>query len=142
VDKFVLDTSALLTYIEDEDGADQLEAYLGLALSNQIELFVSTVSLIEIFYITIQEQGQLIASERLQLLKVLPFTIADVEQSSIEAIGELKAIHRVSFADACIAGLAVTQKAILVHKDPEFEQLKTLNQIALPYKNSGRKQGK
>ena len=138
VDKFVLDTSALLTYIEDETGADQIEDYLGLAISGQIELLISTISLIEIFYITLQEQSQLIANERLQLLKVLPFGIVDVSQDAVETIGGLKAIHRISFADACIAGMTVAQNATLVHKDPEFEQIKTLSQAALPYKTPTR----
>ncbi len=40
-----------------------------------------------------------------------------------------------SFADCCIAGLAEQKQAILIHKDPEFEQLKDkITLHALPYK--------
>jgi predicted nucleic acid-binding protein len=42
----------------------------------------------------------------------------------------------VSLADACIAGLAKSKEAILVHKDPEFEQLDNeIAQLKLPYKS-------
>ena len=51
-------------------------------------------------------------------------------------IGEIKASKSMSFADCCIAGLAQIHKAIIVHKDPEFEQLKDeIKQHRLPYKD-------
>lgn len=35
----------------------------------------------------------------------------------------MKAFKAMSFADCCIAGLSKSKKAILVHKDPAFEQV-------------------
>jgi uncharacterized protein len=48
----------------------------------------------------------------------------------------MKAMHSLSFADCCIAGLAQAKGAMLIHKYPEFEQLPTLPQYKLPYKAS------
>ena len=49
--------------------------------------------------------------------------------------GRLKAIHRISFADAWVAATAMMLGAILVHKDPEFGELKDkLEMLKLPYK--------
>jgi predicted nucleic acid-binding protein len=49
--------------------------------------------------------------------------------------GELKARHRLSVADAWIAALARERDAMLVHKDPEFEQIGAmLKMMTLPYK--------
>ena len=49
----------------------------------------------------------------------------------------LKALHRVSLADAIIAAIAIRKDAILMHKDPEFDALTGLLKMeALPYKSS------
>jgi len=49
--------------------------------------------------------------------------------------GELQAKYRMSVADAWLAALAQERQAILVHKDPEFEQVEaTINVLKLPYK--------
>ena len=54
--------------------------------------------------------------------------------------GRLKATKRVSFADTWIAAAAIFYDAILVHKDPEFEQVKSeLEMLKLPYKKSEKK---
>ena len=48
---------------------------------------------------------------------------------------EFKAAHKISFADAWIAATAKFQQAVLVHKDPEFEQVKDeVTLLPLPYK--------
>ena len=120
---YVLDTSALLAYIENEDGVADIERVLIEALDDQHTLYVSVVSCIEVFYVSLQEQGPAVASERLQLLQDLPLVREPLHDDVVALIGEIKASHAMSFADCCIAGLARQKQAILMHKDPEFEQL-------------------
>lgn len=133
--KYVLDTSALFTYIENEEGADEVDSLLLQALDNNVELFISIVSNIEVFYITLREQGETKANERLKLIEDLPITQELLNQDLIKTVGEIKATKPMSLADCCIAGLAKLKKAILVHKDPEFEQVeKEVKQLKLPYK--------
>ena len=133
--KYVLDTSALFTYIENEAGVDKVDALLLQALDNDIELFISIVSNVEVFYITLREQGKTKANERLRLIEDLPITQEPLNQDLIKTIGEIKANKPMSLADCCIAGLAKLKKAILVHKDPEFEHMgKEVKQLKLPYK--------
>jgi len=135
--QYVLDTSALLAYIENEDGASEVERVLMETLDGHHTLFVSVVSYIEVFYISLREQGQRVATERLQLLNALPLQQELLKEQSIVPIGELKASHTMSLADCCIAGLAKQQQAILLHKDPEFEQLAhEIIQQKLPYKTN------
>jgi predicted nucleic acid-binding protein len=132
---YVLDTSALLAYIENEAGAEEIETLFKQALQNQLPLFLSVLSSIEVFYISYQEQGLEVAIERLKLLNDLPMTQVALDAPLIQVIGEIKATHRMSLADSCIAGLAKFKQAILVHKDPEFESLEGLiEQLKLPYK--------
>jgi len=66
--QYVLDTSALLTYIENEEGAAEVEALLEKALDAEAVLYISMVSCIEVFYITWQEQGKDVAAERIKLI--------------------------------------------------------------------------
>jgi predicted nucleic acid-binding protein len=135
VNQYVLDTSALLAYIENEDGADEVDSLLRQALQNQLSLFMSVVSNLEVFYISWQEQGMVVAVERLKLLNDLPITPVVLDNQLVQFIGEIKATKRMSLADSCIAGLAKFKQAILVHKDPEFEQVADIiNQLKLPYK--------
>jgi predicted nucleic acid-binding protein len=133
--QYVLDTSSLLTYIEDEEGATEVEALLQKALDADAVLYISMVSCIEVFYITWQEQGKEVAAERLKLIDDLMVIQEPVDSQLTKIIGEIKATKAMSFADCCIAGLAKFKQATLVHKDPEYEQIENeIKQFKLPYK--------
>ncbi len=55
------------------------------------------------------------------------------------AAAEIKAAHKVSFADAFLAATALRLRAVLLHKDPEFEALSAvLKQEMLPPKTGAR----
>ena len=132
---YVLDTSALFALIENEEGVSEVETLLLQAIEGQHELVISIVSEIEVFYISLREQGEVIAHERLGLLNDLPVKHELLDVNLIRIIGELKAGYSLSFADCCIAGLAREIGAVLVHKDPEFEAIEPLEaQYKLPYK--------
>ena len=128
---YLLDTSAILTLIEDEDGAQRVETLL-----RQEDILLPFVVLLETYYITLQEQSEDIADKRYALLKQLPGTILwQVDEPTLLTAGRLKAAHRLSFADALIASFAVRHGAILVHKDPEMAVLaESVKVEALPYK--------
>jgi uncharacterized protein with PIN domain len=49
---YVLDTSAWLALIEDEEGADVVQNVLERAGSGNVQIFVSFMSFMEVFYIT------------------------------------------------------------------------------------------
>ena len=138
--QYVLDTSALLAYIENEEGAADIEALLQKAIADEIVLYISIVSCIEVFYITWQEQGAEVTAERLKSIDDLIVIQEPVDSQLTKTIGEIKAPRTMSFADCCIAGLAKFKQATLVHKDPEYEQIENeLEQLKLPYKQKKRK---
>ena len=129
--KYLLDTSAVLTFLEDEDGAGRVESLL-----RQEEIILPYLVLLETYYITLQEQPEDVADKRYALLKQLPATILwEVDEPILLTAGRFKAFHRLSLADAIIAAFAQKQGAILVHKDPELEALaESIQQEVLPYK--------
>lgn len=134
---YVLDTSALLTLIEDEAGADQVQELLEKAKRGEVILLVSFMSFMEVYYISLQERGQAEAQERVKLLAALPVLRVESSESLGARAGAFKAAHRLSVADAWIAALAQERDATLVHKDPEFEQVESaVKAVKLPYKGS------
>jgi len=140
---YVLDTSAVFAFIEDEDGADTIHSLIMKALEGTDILLISSVTIIEIFYISCQEQGGGVAEARLELLNKLPLSFIPLgtDAKLTKLVGGIKAHNRMSFADCCIAGLAMSKNATLVHKDPEFDQLSDeILQLPLPYKKKSRQQ--
>ncbi|HLC15261.1 MAG TPA: type II toxin-antitoxin system VapC family toxin [Thermodesulfovibrionia bacterium] len=132
---YVFDTSAWLTLIEDEAGADVVENLLESAGSGGTEILVSFMSFMEVLYITLQERDMEEAETRLNLMASLPIVRVESTASLSLTAGWLKAKHRISVADAWIAALAQKRGATLVHKDPEFDQIeKGLQVLRLPYK--------
>ena len=132
---FVLDTSAILAYLEDEDGAEDVEELLIKAENKKISVYVSFATLAEVFYITMGEKGEEEALKRINLIKSLAVEVVESSESITLTAGKLKATNRISFADAYIAAIGKELNAVLVHKDPEFENVKpSLKQYKLSYK--------
>ena len=127
----LLDTSAMLTFIENENGADRVETLL-----RQPETIVTWVTMVEVYYITLQERSEVDAERRHALIKALPIKfVMSVDESTMLEAARLKARYKISFADAVIGATAISHKATLVHKDREYEQLTGLLKMeSLPYK--------
>lgn len=134
---YILDTSAILTYIEDEKGSDVIDDILIRAEKGEVRIYIAFVSLTEVYYITIQEKGELEALRRINLIQSLSLTVEESNEGLNLKAGSLKATNRISLADAYIAALCQQHEGILVHKDPEFESLSPLiKEYRLPYKTS------
>lgn len=129
---YVLDTSALLALIENEEGAGRVESIL-----REEKVVLPCLVLLEVHYITRQERGQGEADRRYALLKQLSCEILwQLDEPTLLTASRFKAGHRLSLADAMIAAVAQRQQAALVHKDPEYEALSDEVELeALPYKN-------
>jgi len=128
---YLLDTSALLTFIEDEDGSDRVEEILRGA-----GILLPWPVLMETYYITLQKKGRAEADRRYALIRQLKADILwEMDEPILLTAARLKAEHQVSLADAIIAAFALQHHAVLIHKDPELEALAGfLPMEALPYK--------
>ena len=133
--RFVLDSTAFLTMFEDEQGADTVQELLERAKREEIVAFVSFVTFTEILYITMRRKGEEEGLRRMALMESLPITRIESSKELGLIAGRLKASTKISFADAWVAATAIFYNAILVHKDPEFDQLdETIKALKLPYK--------
>lgn len=130
-ERFLLDTSALMTLIEDEAGADRVEQII-----SQGRAVLPWPVLLELYYIARQEHGQAEADRRYALASKLKAQVLwGMDEPILLTAGRLKAEHRVSFADALIAAFALREGATLVHKDPEYDVLDGIVVMErLPYK--------
>ena len=134
---YVLDSSSFLTLFENEEGAQIVQELLERAKEEEVAILVCYATFIEVFYITFREQGDEEAIRRVALMGKLAVTRVESSEELGLIAGRLKATHRISFADAWIAATALLYDSTLVHKDPEFDQLKDeIKALKLPYKLS------
>ncbi|HLE85413.1 MAG TPA: PIN domain-containing protein [Thermoanaerobaculia bacterium] len=128
---FVLDSSAILALIEDEEGAERVEQVI-----RSSAIILPAVVLMEVFYILRQERGEAEAYRLYAHARELANEIVwRLDEPTLLLAGRFKADHKVSLADAWIAATAVQRGATLLHKDPEFEVLEAeVRMEALPYK--------
>jgi predicted nucleic acid-binding protein len=132
---FVLDTSAIFSFAENEAGADRVEQILTSARNHESAVYISFASVTELYYIAWQETGRSSALELIAIVKSLPLKVVESFERLSLLAGSIKANHRLSFADAFVVATASHVNGVLVHKDPEFEQVKGLISLEqLPYK--------
>ncbi len=131
-DTFVLDTSAILTLWNDEEDADTVEKIL----RSPAALHISFMTRMEAGYRIWKKAGRTISEEFLRYLDLLPLKQVDASDEILMMAMEIKATKKLSNADSWIIATAIATKAILVHKDPEFEQVKDMVSLqTLKYKN-------
>lgn len=132
---YILDTSAILTFVEDEDGSDVVNELLVKAEKGEIRICLAFVSITEVFYITLQERDEAEAQRRIELIQSLAIQIEESNEDINLRAGHFKAHNHLSLADAYIAAVCVLNNGMLVHKDPEFEKLAPMiREYRLPYK--------
>jgi ribonuclease VapC len=125
---YVLDTSALLALRADEPGADRVEALVVGARRGRVTLLVSFISRMELLYRIWREEGEQTARHALRLVDSLGVRWVTCEPEILEAAANLKARGKLSVADAWIGATAMIRQATLIHKDPEFVELKDIRQ--------------
>ncbi|MEK7822799.1 MAG: PIN domain-containing protein, partial [Nitrospirota bacterium] len=116
---YVLDTSALLTLWNDEEGADIVERIL----RSGVLIYVSFMTFMEGRYRLWKNVGKGESDEFSQYLELLPVKRVNINDLIFEKSVEIKATNNLSVCDSWIIATAITTNSVLVHKDPEFEQV-------------------
>ena len=133
--RYLLDTSALLTFSGDEAGAETVGALLMKGRRGEVHVYLSCLSVMEAGYKAYQARGEDGLAALLAAVQQLPVTRVDVSDELIALAARMKGTYRMSLADAWVLATAKQLDAILVHKDPEFEQAALEVQLqALPYR--------
>lgn len=126
---FVLDSFALLAYLQDEPVAARIERLLSNAANGKCSLFLSMINLGEILYITERRGGVVKAQDTLALIQQLPIQVLSVEDRTVLAAAHIKANHSISYADSFVVAIAVQENATVITGAPEFHSVETIAQV-------------
>jgi len=120
---YVLDSFAILAYLEGEEGTERVQSVLEDAAAQRRQAFLSLINLGEVLYITERERGLVEARRVLGVVDQLPLRIVGVSRGTVLAAAHIKARFPIAYADAFAAVTAQDHEAVVMTGDPEFEPL-------------------
>ena len=129
--RFVLDACTLIAFLNDEEGADEVEEILQMAKQRKAQVFMNQLNLLEVYYGVYREDGKEVAEEILSTVSKVPIRIIErINDAVLKEAGRLKATYKISVADAVAVAQAKTKKALLVTADHhELDQLEQNNEV-------------
>lgn len=119
----VLDTWAVIAYLEDEPAGQQVADLIAGAHEEGISIYMSVVNAGEVWYILAREISEAEADNSIKELRQLRIQFTDVDWELTQEAACFKSKHRMSYADCYAAALAKTKRADLVTGDSEFKPL-------------------
>jgi len=128
----VFDSSALIAYLEDEPGAEFVEALLN---DPSAVGFVHAINLCEVYYGARREHGEQAAQAAIAELKNAGLHVReDMDEGLWQEAGRIKADYRkVSLADCLCAALANRLGGGVLTADKEYEPLKEAGVCGVGY---------
>lgn len=121
----VLDSWAIIAYLEDEASAESVADIIADAHEQDIPLLMSVVNAGEVWYIVARESSVADADVSINQLRDLGIEFVDADWSLAKDAGYFKSRNKMSFADCFAAALAKQRKAHLATGDPEFKQVES-----------------
>ena len=125
---FVVDTSAIVGFLLDEPGSDQVQAIM----EGDEEVALPFMVLMETRYVLMRQLSSSHVERLIEILRAAPIEVIESDPEWGRRAAEVKARGGLSLADAWIAALALQRDAVLVHKDPEFDKVEGLQALTLP----------
>lgn len=117
---YVLDSFAMLSYLENEAGVERVKVILKTAAQKNAAVYITLISLGEVLYITEREQGLALAQKVLSAIEQLPVTLLEASKERILAAAHIKAQYPIAYADAFVVAAAQEYGGTVVTGDPEF----------------------
>lgn len=125
----LLDSYAILVWIQNEPGAQAVENLLLSAQKGQLHLVVSELNLGEVYYKCIRRAGKIRASEIIEQFNALPVEFVPMDWNIVRRASEVKADIPIAYADCFAIATALFRKATIVTGDPEFDKASHLVDI-------------
>ncbi|MCX5867651.1 MAG: type II toxin-antitoxin system VapC family toxin [Proteobacteria bacterium] len=117
----VLDSWALLCYLEREPGFEKIIDLFTKAVDSSQPLFMCVVNWGEVYYQVARRWGEPRAREIERVIQTLPIKVIEADQDLTREAARFKAVHKMSYADCFAAALARLRKSELVTGDREFK---------------------
>lgn len=126
----VLDTWAVIAYLEDEPSAPQIADLIASAHEGGLPVYMAVVNVGEVWYIIAREVSEQDANNSVKELRDLRIQFENVDWELTQEAARFKAQNKMSYADCYAAALAKLKKADLVTGDKEFKPLEEQIKIA------------
>lgn len=118
--RYVLDSYAILTFLQQELGWEHVRKLLRDAAEGKTELYMSIINIAEVKYtITRREKDK---PQVMAAVDALPIHILSADEY-VEQVIDLKAKYPVSLADCFAAAAAIELDCPVVTGDPEFHKM-------------------
>lgn len=118
---FVMDTWAIIAYLEDEPSAQQIADLIASAHEEEIPIYMTVVNVGEVWYNIAREISEEDANSSVKELHDLRIQFVDVDWELTQEASRFKSQNKMSYADCYAAALAKEKKADLVTGDKEFK---------------------
>jgi len=123
---FLLDSFALLAYLNDEPGRARVKEALKSAEQGFCRVLLCMINFGEALYTTERRRGVATAQSVQALIESMPIAILDVTRNLVLDAAHIKANHAISYADAFAVASAIREEAVILTGDPEFEAVESL----------------
>ena len=127
--KYLLDSYAVLAWIQDENGAQFVEDLLYRARGNKAEVLLNIINLGEIFYRCARVVDIQSAHNLLENIRLLPIRIMPCPNDLVLEAAEIKSRYPIAYADAFALASTLREDACIVTGDPEFKEVEHLAKI-------------
>jgi ribonuclease VapC len=122
----VLDSFALIAFLNRESGFEKVRALLRDAKASDEPLLMNEINIGEVYYLTARERSRDKAEEILLRLETLPIQRVSNSFPHILEAARIKAQYPISYADAFAVATAQREQARIVTGDPEFRTVEHL----------------
>lgn len=133
---FVLDSFALLAYLQEEAGVAYVDGLLNDARHRRVKLSMHEVNVGEVYYWLFRRQGEETANYLYAQMRAYPVAfVDDLSSRLLLTAARLKAVYRISYADTFAVATAQLRRAKLVSGDPDLKPLVSdgIIQLAWPH---------
>ena len=117
----VLDSWALLCYLEQEPGYEKIIKLFEKAVESSKPLLMCIVNWGEVYYQVARRFGEQKAQEIEEVIQTLPISLVEANKELTREAARTKAAKRMAYADCFAVALARLKKAELYTGDPEFK---------------------
>jgi predicted nucleic acid-binding protein len=117
----VLDSWALLCYLEQEPGFEKIIDLFEKAIQSSRPLLMCVINWGEVYYQVSRRFGDAKAQEIEQLIQTLPITLIEANKELTREAARIKATKQMAYADCFAVALARLKKAELYTGDNEFK---------------------
>jgi ribonuclease VapC len=121
VDFYVLDSFAILAFLQDESGAEHLQQVFKRIQLGKAKAFLSMINLGEVIYLVERQRGLLAAQNTLATIEALPLEFLPATRERVLAAAHIKAHFPMSYADTFAIAAAQECGATVLTGDPEYQ---------------------